>query len=93
MIDWDRANMEDYKAAKEIVDRATKEACFMEVDPMGLQMDIVATHISGCKLKLQELLKAAKSDFFHDVAGIHRHIDRETGKLLDCFLPRYADLS
>lgn len=92
MIDWDKASIDDYKLAKKIVDRATKEVCFLEVDPQSLQMDIVAIHISGCKIRLKELLASAKSDFFHDVAGIHRHIDRETGKLMDCFLPRYADL-
>lgn len=53
-------------------------------------MDISATHANGCPLKLAELLAADDFNFVHDVAGIRRHIDRTTGKLQDCFLPRFA---
>lgn len=53
-------------------------------------MDITATHANGCPLKLAELLAADDFNFSHDVAGIYRHLDRTTGKLLDCFLPRFA---
>lgn len=57
---------------------------------MTLGMDITATHANGCPLDLAGLLDAEDFDFAHDVAGIQRHIDRRTGALLDCFLPRYA---
>ena len=53
-------------------------------------MDITATHNNGCPLNLSALLAAAAGDFAHDIFGIQRHIDRNTGKLGDCFLPRYA---
>lgn len=53
-------------------------------------MDISACHANGCPLKLAELLAADDFNFAHDVAGIRRHIDRTTGKLMDCFLPRFA---
>ena len=36
------------------------------------------------------LLAAGDDDFMHDVAGIHRHMNRETGILENCFLPRFA---
>ena len=36
------------------------------------------------------LLEADQFDFIHDVAGIHRHMDRSTGKLGDCFSPRFT---
>ncbi len=93
-IDWGKASIEDYKLAKQIVLRAEKELAEYGgiKDKMSVQMDIVATHISGCKLKMQELLEAKTFDFLHDVCGIMQHIDRTTGKLQNCFLPRYANL-
>lgn len=59
------------------------------------QMDVTAVHANGCPLKLEELLAADDFNFFHDLAGIERHLDRNdrsptAGQLLDCFLPRYA---
>lgn len=36
------------------------------------------------------LLAAPGDDFMHDVIGIHSYMDRSTGLLTDCFLPRYA---
>lgn len=48
------------------------------------------THNSGCPLDFDELATFPKSDFAHDVAGIQRHIDRETGELGGCFVPRCA---
>jgi hypothetical protein len=57
---------------------------------MKLCMDIDATHCNGTPLKLEELLKADDANFAHDVFGIIRHIDRTTGKLTMCFLPRYS---
>ena len=57
---------------------------------MELQMDITAAHANGCPLYLAGLLHADDPDFAHDVGGIRRHLDRSTGELGDCFLPRYA---
>lgn len=59
-------------------------------DRLSLQMDITACHANGCALKLEELLSADDFNFYHDVYGISRHLDRTTGKLLDWFLPRFA---
>lgn len=93
-IDWSKATIEDYKVAKQIVERANKELSHESVgigiDEHSLQMDIVATHISGCKLKLKELLEASTGNFLHDICGIMKHLDRTTGKLQNRFLPRYA---
>jgi hypothetical protein len=30
-------------------------------------------------------------NFAHDIMGIHRHIDRNTGVLTECFSPRFTD--
>lgn len=57
---------------------------------MDAEMDITACHANGTPLKLGELLHAEDFDFAHDVFGIRRHLNRKTGQLEDCFLPRYA---
>ena len=89
-IDWSKASLEDYEVVSKIVKRASNIQGFGKVDGPSLQMDIVATHVSGCKLKLKELLGANLADFAHDICGIIHYIDRTTGELQDCFLPRYA---
>lgn len=53
-------------------------------------MDIEACHSNGCPLKLGELLAADDGNFGHDVFGIRRFIDRQTGQLGGAFLPRFA---
>jgi hypothetical protein len=52
-------------------------------------MDLSAAQNSA-PMRLQDLLHFADPDFAHDVWGIARHINRETGQLEDCFLPRCA---
>lgn len=61
----------------------------MGADVLSLTMDITACHCNGCPLDLTRFLAADDFNFAHDFAGIHRHIDRTTGKLGDCFLPRF----
>lgn len=56
---------------------------------MDADMDITACHVNGCPLKLEELLRADEFNFAHDVFGIRRHLNRETGKLENCFVPRF----
>ncbi len=51
-------------------------------------MDIEACHSNGCPLDLEKLLNAPDFDFSHDVYGIEHHINRRTGALEGCFLPR-----
>ncbi len=94
-IDWSKASIKDYALARKIVKRASDELNNEKVgiglDESSLQMDIIATHVSGCKLKLKELLEADAGNFLHDICGIINHLDRTTGKLTDCFVPRYAN--
>lgn len=54
-----------------------------------LEMDIVAAHCNGCPLRLADLLAADDCDFNHDIFGIRRHLDRKTGRLTGCFVPRF----
>lgn len=57
---------------------------------LHLLMDLTAVHANGCPLRLGALLEAHPFDFAHDIGGIRRHLNRETGQLEDHFLPRYA---
>lgn len=75
----------------QIVKRANAISARSNREPIkDLVMDITACHANGTPLELQKLLDAPEFDFVHDVWGIHRHIDRTTGELGDCFLPRCA---
>ena len=58
-------------------------------DRLSLSMDLAACHNSS-PLDLPALLAASDGNFIHDVFGIMRHLDRKTGTLQDCFLPRFT---
>lgn len=51
-------------------------------------MDVTAVHANAMPLALRLLLAADDGDFAHDVFGIRRWIDRDTGRL-GCFTPRF----
>lgn len=62
-----------------------------DLDVTSVHMDISACHCNGCPLLLKEWVECPSVlDFMHDFHGIRRHIDRETGKLLHHFRPRFA---
>lgn len=84
------ASIEEAHLIRQIVDRF-KLACPDDPRPaLFLQMDITACHCNGTPLRLSDLLNSGDQDFLHDVAGICSHIDRRTGKIGDCFSPRYS---
>ena len=87
MIDWNRADRATLDVAGKIAHRA---AALLGWSAGYVSMDIVATHTHGCPLALQALLDADEGDFLHDIGGINRHLDRDTGRLGDGFIPRYA---
>jgi hypothetical protein len=60
------------------------------VDQITVEMCLMATHMNGCPLRLDHLLAARDFDFLHDLYGIHRHLNRETGKLDSFFIPKFA---
>ena len=60
------------------------------IDPPVIEMDVLATHANGCPLDLERLSQADDFNVAHDVFGIYRHINRETGDLEGCFMPRFA---
>lgn len=83
-------SIEDGNLIQQIADRFKLAHPDDSRPALFLQMDITACHCNGTPLKLAELLAAEEFDFNHDVIGICNHIDRRTGKLKDCSLPRFA---
>lgn len=70
-----------------IVDRARDMG--LAVDTQTLSMDLTACHANGNPLDLVRLLREFPAfDFSHDIVGITEHINRATGKLENCFVPR-----
>jgi hypothetical protein len=62
-----------------------KSDCPSQID---IEMDVTACHLNGNLLDLKRLLGADDFNFSHDLVGINKHLDRKTGKLKDCFVPR-----
>jgi hypothetical protein len=89
MINWNISNA-DFKLIVQIAERIESDIPNYPDDRRTMIMDLNACHSNGCPLQLEELLTADSSDFSHDIYGIRRHIDRTTGKLQDCFIPRHA---
>lgn len=59
-----------------------------QLNAFMFEMDLCACHANGCPLDFKRLLEFPEFDFMHDIAGIVQHIDRQTGQLQHCFLPR-----
>lgn len=91
MVKFD-ATKAEARIIRTIAERAVRVAASLDISYMHLEaeMDITATHRNGNPLRLAELAEADDFNFNHDVFGIRRHLDRETGKLSDFFSPRYS---
>ena len=59
-------------------------------DSMDIEMDVLATSANGCPIDFEKLLGFDDFSFAHDVAGIAKNLNRSTGTLENCFLPRSA---
>jgi hypothetical protein len=86
-----KPSFEVSKADKSLIDEIVIKAGWLigGIEPLGLAMDLTATHANGCPLKLAALLQADDFNFCHDIRGIQAHLNRTTGKI-ERFLPRYA---
>src|SRR5437762_6289610 len=86
------ATREESRIVRKIALRALAMAASrgVELEQLDVQMDVLAAHSNGCRLRLGDLLAADEFNFAHDVFGIVRFIDRNTGKLTGCFTPRFA---
>jgi len=78
---------EEDKLIDIIVNRAAK---LTELDRMTISMDLASCRANGCSLDFQKLLDFDNSSFLHDIYGISKHLDRNTGKIENCFMPRSA---
>lgn len=87
MIDFDLTD-DDAALVTAIVQRYTGLAVL--ANPLEHIMDLTACHNNGCPLDLKGLLESKDMDLFHDICGINGNLNRETGELENCFLPRYA---
>jgi hypothetical protein len=87
-IAWDATTAGERDLITQIVNRAA--TLYPKLDKLSAAMDIEATHVSGNPLRLADLLAADNFNFSHDVAGIINNIDRNTGKLANCFEPRFT---
>lgn len=63
---------------------------FPEYDPVDLEMDLRATNANGMPLDFEKLSNADYYNFAHDILGIRKHLNRNTGKLMRHFVPRCA---
>ena len=74
-----------------IVDIAKRaeEMDLLLFDRLSLIMDVENVH-AEIGLKLAELLNADDLNFAHDIVGIQQNFDRQSKKLQNLFLPRYA---
>ena len=91
MIKW-FTSREDMVLEAQIAKRAVSKAkeLGIQYDQMTAVMDIGACHSNGNPLRLKELLVADDFNFGHDVFGIRANINRKTGQLQNCFVPRYS---
>jgi hypothetical protein len=90
MIDFNtKMSVPEINAADKIVDRYLRLSGESRMNKLIYSMDLYAAHFAT-PLKLEELAEATDFDLAHDMGGIIRHIDRKTGQLTGCFLPRYA---
>lgn len=70
------------------VERAEASA-YWNQPRLTTMMDLTAAH-NDTPLNFEALLGFAEYDFWHDMAGISRHINHDTGKLEQFFSPRCA---
>ena len=79
------------KAIAEIHKRAERVAGH-RIDRMSLAMDMAAANgVNGnMPLDVGRLLSSDDFNFAHDVFGIMRHMNRNTGELEGFFVPRFA---
>lgn len=85
----------DARVITKIVERAFRQTARLSDDVRrlgveSLTMDVTACHRNGNRLRLLDFLAAPDFDFYHDVNGITRHMDRTTGQLRNCFAPRFS---
>jgi hypothetical protein len=85
-INWNTTK-EDKAIIVQIAKRAVK---LLGADYIETAMDITAVHVNDTPLRLNDLLNADDFNFAHDVYGIAVHVNKNTGKCIHGFLPRFS---
>lgn len=78
--------------SKELISKIAKRGNLISPDSRSVSefsMDIYAV-LAHQPMDLESWLKANDFNFAHDIFGIQRHLNRDTWKLEDCFLPRFS---
>ena len=87
MINWDKLTRADSIYISKITNRVI--SMYPALSKLSVEMDITAAHLAS-PLDLDRFLEFEDLDFYHDICGIRENIDRRTGELKNCFLPRCA---
>lgn len=77
--------------AVEIAEKQIVGGQAVKVKPITFMIDLATVHTGTCPLRLDEMMKADDFNLAHDVFGINRHLNHDTGELQDCFIPRFAE--
>lgn len=73
-----------------VLARSEKAGITHYVNHLDHKMDLAVCHMNGCPLDFDKLLACDEATLQHDIFGIQRHISRDTGQLLNHFVPRCA---
>ena len=73
-----------------IAERALALSRNYGIEYTNAQTDLFVCHRNGNPLNLQGLLHADDYSFAHDIFGIRRHLDRNTGELTGGFRPHFS---
>ncbi len=89
MISW-KISDEDFDLVGKIVTRAAKlyRSNGVSFNRQNVVMDLIACNANGTPLDFKKMLAADDFNLAHDIGGIDRHMNRETGKLEGFFRPR-----
>lgn len=87
-VDLSKVTAADYAAIDKVIARAKAQDMTFGRDTMTISMDLEFAHVDCGGLDWDKLLNFDDLNFAHDMHGIAANINRETGKLDNCFLPR-----
>jgi hypothetical protein len=83
----------DFKLVVAIAFKATKIAKRVfkhNVNPAAVAEVLAVVHLNDTKLRLQDMLNGRDFDLCHDISGMCKNLDQNTGCLENCFRPRFA---
>lgn len=88
---YERVGANDRILLNKVLDRALALAASFgrPMNRLSLLTDLMIAHAT-VGIRLNELLAADDGNFAHDVFGVERHLNRDTGELGDGFMPRFA---